>query len=108
MRLPEFIRTTTFRWTLTISAVFFAAVVVLTTFVFHQVIESNKTRIDGTLVREIRNTVGSDPKIVFQFIQTRLSEDPRRVVEGVDATDLIDYDDPARLDALPVDRAHLQ
>ncbi len=79
MRLPEFIRTTTFRWTLTISAVFFAAVVVLTTFVFHQVIESNKTRIDGTLVREIRNTVGSDPKIVFQFIQTRLSEDPRRV-----------------------------
>jgi len=43
-----------------------------------------------------------------RFYFPHWSEDPRRVVEGVDATDLIDYDDPARLDALPVDRAHLQ
>ena len=69
VRLPEYIRSSTFRWTFTISAVFFAAAVALTTLVFHEVIASNKTRIDGTLIREIRNAAGGVGGVAILTLQ---------------------------------------
>ena len=79
MRLPEFIRTATFRWTLTISAVFLTAVLILVAIVYQETLSTAQTRIDGTLIAEIRGAAGGDPKNVFSRIEQRLSEDPRRL-----------------------------
>lgn len=79
MRLPDFIRTTTFRWTLTISGVFLTAALILVTIIYQEAISSNKARIDGALLQDIRNAVAGDPKNVVLRIQARLTEDPRRV-----------------------------
>jgi len=78
VRLPDFISTTTFRWTLTISAVFIAAATVLVVFTYYESVQLNMERIQTTLTQEIQNTV-ADPDSVMQRLEARLMEDPRRV-----------------------------
>ena len=78
MRLPDFISTTTFRWTLTISAVFIAAATVLVVFTYFESVQLNMERIQTTLTQEIQNTQ-ADPDSVMQRLEARLMEDPRRV-----------------------------
>ncbi len=78
MRLPEFINTTTFRWTLTISAVFVAAATILVVFTYQESVQLNMERIQMTLVQEIQNTM-ANPETVMHRLEARLIEDPRRV-----------------------------
>jgi signal transduction histidine kinase len=78
VRLPDFISTTTFRWTLTISAVFVAAATVLVGFTYYESVQLNMERIETTLKGEIQNTL-ADPDTVMQRLEARLIEDPRRV-----------------------------
>lgn len=78
MRL-NFISTTTFRWTVTISAVFVAAALVLVAVIYHRTISSNETRIDDNLIQEVRNTLADGPDKAIVHVQARLMEDPRRV-----------------------------
>jgi signal transduction histidine kinase len=79
VRLPEFIRTTTFRWTLTIAGVFVAAALVLFAFVYRQAVISNETRVDGILIQDVQNVAHEDPDAAMIRIKARLMEDPRRV-----------------------------
>ncbi len=79
MRLPEFLRTATFRWTLTISAVFLTSALILVVIIYRESISTAKSRIDDSLVQEVRSVAGGNPKSVFAHIETRLSEDPRRL-----------------------------
>jgi len=78
VRLPEFINTTTFRWTLTISAVFVAAATILVVFTYQESVQLNMERIQMTLVQEIQNTM-ANPDTVMHHLEARLIEDPRRV-----------------------------
>jgi signal transduction histidine kinase len=79
IRIPAFIRTTTFRWTLTISAVFVASALMLVAAIYHKTVSSNQTRIDGTMTQEVRNGLADQPDNVVVRVQARLLEDPRRV-----------------------------
>ncbi len=79
MRLPSFIATTTFRWTLTISAVFVAAALVLVAIVYNVAVSSNETRIDGSLIQDVNIALADDPANAVVRIRARMLQDPRRV-----------------------------
>ncbi len=82
MRLPDFIRTSTFRWTLTISAVFVTAALVLVAFVYNVAVSANETRIDAALIQEVEGAVADDPDNALVRIRARMLQDPRRVRLG--------------------------
>ncbi len=79
MRLPEFLRTTTFQWTLTIAAVFIAASLVLVAYIYHQSMTAGQARVDSALIQEVRNALADDPGDAVTRINARLMDDPRRV-----------------------------
>ena len=79
MRLPEFIRTTTFRWTLTISAIFVTAALILVALVYNEAVSSNERRIDGSLILDVTNAKADDPFNAVARVKARLLQDPRRV-----------------------------
>ena len=82
MRFPEFLRTTTFRWTLTISAVFVAAMLVLVAAIYHETVASNEARIDETMIQDVGRTIAEDSEAAATRVHARLMEDPRRVRLG--------------------------
>jgi signal transduction histidine kinase len=79
VRLPDLIRTTTFRWTLTIAAVFVAVALALFTVIYRESVRTNEARIGGTLTREVFNTAMDDPERALVRVEARLLEDPLRV-----------------------------
>jgi signal transduction histidine kinase len=79
MRLPDFVRTTTFRWTLGVSAAFVLCTLVLFGFVYWQTAAYMTARIDGLLIDELRVIVAAPPEQRLEHIDSRLRQDPRRV-----------------------------
>jgi len=82
VRLNEFLRSTTFRWTL----IFFGAFALLTllsfTFVYLRATTYMVTRIDTAISDEADLMAGDGPERRLQALDERLRQDPRRVKLG--------------------------
>src|SRR5262245_4058329 len=82
VRLPEFIRSSPFRWTVTVAGAFAACVLLLFGFVYWQTAAYMTARIDATIQQEVR-VIGDDaPRQRLAAIDERLRQDPRRVRLG--------------------------
>jgi signal transduction histidine kinase len=79
VRLPDFVRTTTFRWTLGVSGAFVLCTLLLFGFVYWQTAAYMTSRIDGLLTDELRVIVAAAPEQRLEHIDNRLRQDPRRV-----------------------------
>ena len=74
VRLPDFTRTTTFRWTLAVAGAFGVCILVFSGFVYWEVAAYTTSRTDGLLIDELRvitstrsvqtNEVGRSPVLV--------------------------------------------
>ena len=73
VRLPDFIRTTTFRWTLAIASAFVLYTFVLFGFVYWQTAAYMTARVDGILVGESDMIAGDAPERRLKAIHERLS-----------------------------------
>jgi signal transduction histidine kinase len=82
VRLPDWIRTTTFRWTLAIAGAFVLCTLLLFGFVYWQTADYMTMQIDGLLTNDI-NLAAADPRPrQIERIEGRLSDDPRRIRIG--------------------------
>ncbi len=79
VRLPEFIRTTTFRWTLAASGALAFCILLMFGFVYWQTAAYMTARVDGILVGESDMIAGDAPERRLKAIRERLSQDPRRI-----------------------------
>jgi signal transduction histidine kinase len=82
VRLPEFTRSTTFRWTLAVSGAFIACILLMFGFILAQAY-SNLTADVDALITEVANTIASHepPQRIFGLDQY-LRADPNRVKLG--------------------------
>ena len=89
MRLPEFLRTTAFRWTIAISAAFAVCILVMFGFVYWQTMlfmtgNVDRLNLDGAAAIA---SAGS-PALMVQRLDDHLVADPRRIkLSGLFATD---------------------
>jgi signal transduction histidine kinase len=82
VRLPEFVRTTTFRWTLAISAAFAACIILMFGFVYWQTTADLTASFDR-LITDVSNVVASGgPELWAQRLDDHLRVDPRRIKLG--------------------------
>ena len=72
MRLPDFARTTTFRWTLTVAGAFVLCILVLFGFVYWQTATYMTSRVDSLITQELNVVAASTP-------DWWLRQDPRRI-----------------------------
>jgi signal transduction histidine kinase len=79
VRLPELIRTTTFRWTLAASGALAFCILLMFGFVYWQTAAYMTARVDGILVGESEMIAGDPPERRLKAIHERLSQDPRRI-----------------------------
>ena len=79
MRLPEFARTTTFRWTLTVAGAIVLYTLVLFGFVYWQTAAYLISENDALLAEELHVFAANTPEQRLAEIADRLSKDPRRV-----------------------------
>jgi signal transduction histidine kinase len=79
VRLPEFTRTTTFRWTLLISSAFALAIFASFAFVYIQAIYDILARIDAAVSQEANIIAGETPEQRLKSVEERMRQDPRRV-----------------------------
>jgi signal transduction histidine kinase len=79
VRLLDLFRTTTFRWTLTISVVFVTAALILVGVIYRQAVTSNEARVDALLLQEARSILEDSPNNASARMQERLNQDPRRI-----------------------------
>jgi signal transduction histidine kinase len=79
VHLPDFARTTTFRWTLAVAGAFVLYTLVLFGFVYWQTAAYMTGRVDGILVGESDLIAGDAPERRLKAIHERLSQDPRRI-----------------------------
>jgi signal transduction histidine kinase len=79
VRLPEFTRTTTFRWTLLISSAFALAIFASFAFVYVQAIYDILTRIDAAVTQEANIIAQQTPERRLEAVEERMRQDPRRV-----------------------------
>ena len=77
--LPEFVRTTTFRWALTVSSAFLVCTLVLFGFVYWQTAVYVMSKYDVLLVEEVRVFASNTPDQMLQEIHDRLLKDPQRI-----------------------------
>ena len=78
MRLPEFARTTTFRWTLAVAGAFVLCTLMLFGFVYWQTAVYMVSKYDVLLTEEVRVFAANTPERRLQEIDDRLSKDPQR------------------------------
>ena len=79
MRLPEFLRTTTFRWTLLVAGTFTLCTLLMFGFVYWQVAEFVTSRVDD-VINSDADVIKSHPgQPVLDGINDRLRQDPRRL-----------------------------
>jgi len=78
VRLPDFARTTTFRWTLTVAGAFVLCTLVLFGFVYWQTAVYMMSKYDVLLIEELRVFASNTPERRLEEIQDRLSKDPHR------------------------------
>lgn len=79
MRLPEFIRTTTFRWTLVVSGAFAFCILLMFGLVYWQTATYMTARVDGTLARDADAMAHDASDRWHEVIDERLRQDPRRI-----------------------------
>jgi signal transduction histidine kinase len=79
VRLPDFARTTTFRWTLAVAGAFVLCIVVLFGFVYWQTAAYMTSQYDVLLVEELRVFAANTPEQRLAEIDDRLRKDPRRI-----------------------------
>ena len=79
MRLPDFVRSTTFRWTLAVAGAFVLCIVVLFGFVYWQTAAYMTSTFDDLLTGELRIIAADSPERRLAQIESRLRNDPRRV-----------------------------
>ena len=79
VHLPEFIRTTTFRWTLVASGALAFCILLMFGFVYWQTAAYMTARVDGILAGESVMIAGAAPERRLKAIHERLSQDPRRI-----------------------------
>jgi signal transduction histidine kinase len=88
VRLPEFIRTTTFRWTLVVSGAFALCILLMFGFVYWQTAAYMTARVDGTIARDADVMARDAPDRWHEAIEERLRQDPRRIrLAGLFAAD---------------------
>jgi len=74
--LPDFVRTTTFRW---ISIAFAVCILLFSAFVYWEAAGYMLSRMDVAIVEESRVIAADTPDRRLNAIEDRLSEDPRRI-----------------------------
>ena len=79
VHLPDFTRTTTFRWTLAIAGGFRLCTIVFSGFVYWAVAAYTTSRVDGLLIDELRVMAADTPEQRLEDIDDRLRQDPRRI-----------------------------
>jgi signal transduction histidine kinase len=79
VRLPEFTRSTTFRWTLAVASAFALAIFGSFAFVYVQAMYDILTRIDAAVTEEADIMAGETPERRLQSLHERMRQDPRRV-----------------------------
>jgi signal transduction histidine kinase len=79
VRLPDFVRTTTFRWTLAVAAAFVLSTVTLFGFVYWQTAAYMTSTFDALITGELRIIAADTPERRLAQIDSRLRNDPRRV-----------------------------
>jgi signal transduction histidine kinase len=79
VRLPEFARTTTFRWTLATAGAFVLCTLVLFGFVYWQAAAYMTTNIDVLLTDGLHIIAAESPEQRLASIDDRLRQDPRRI-----------------------------
>jgi signal transduction histidine kinase len=88
VRLPDFARTSTFRWTLAVAGTFVLYTLVLFGFVYWQTTAYMISETDLLLTEELRVFADNTPEQRLTEIDDRLRKDPRRVkVAGMFAAD---------------------
>jgi signal transduction histidine kinase len=76
VKLPDFVRTTTFRWT---SIAFAACIVLFSAFVYWEAAAYMLARMDAAIVEESLVIAADTPDRQLNAIEDRLGEDPRRI-----------------------------
>ncbi len=79
VRLPDFARTTTFRWTLAVAGAFVLCTLVLFGFVYWQTAAYMTSQYDVLLAEELRVFAANTPEQRLAEIDDRLRKDPRRI-----------------------------
>jgi signal transduction histidine kinase len=76
VNLPDFVRTTTFRWT---SIGFVVCILLFSAFVYWEAAVYMQTRMDAAIAEESIAIAANKPDRQLNAIEDRLSEDPRRI-----------------------------
>jgi signal transduction histidine kinase len=79
VHLPDFTRSTTFRWTLVVASAFALAIFGSFAFVYVQAMYDILTRTDAAITEEADIMAGETPERRFQSLHERMRQDPRRV-----------------------------
>src|SRR5712691_9950137 len=79
VRLPDFARTTTFRWTLAVAGAFVLHTLVLFGFVYWRTAAYMMSEYDVLLAEELRVFASNTPEQRLAEIDDRLRKDPRRI-----------------------------
>ena len=79
MHLPDFARSTTFRWTLTVAGAFVLCTLVLFGFVYWQTVAYMVSKYDVLLAQELRVFAANTPEQRLAEIDDRLQKDPQRI-----------------------------
>src|SRR5205809_6921145 len=79
MRLPDFARSTTFRWTLTVAGAFVLCTLMLFGFVYWQTAVYMVSKYDVLLAEELRVFVANTPERRLEEIDDRLRKDPQAI-----------------------------
>ena len=79
VRLPDFARTTTFRWAIIVSSAFLLCTLVLFGFVYWQTALYVMNKYDLLLLDELRVFASNRPEQRLQEIEDRLLKDPQRI-----------------------------
>jgi len=79
VRLPDFARTTTFRWTLAVAGAFVLGTLVLFGFVYWQAATYMRSSFDRLLTGEVGIIAPNTPQRRLELIVNRLRDDPRHI-----------------------------
>jgi signal transduction histidine kinase len=79
VRLPDFVRTTTFRWTLAVTCAFVLCTLLLFGFVYLQTAAYMTSSFDDLITGELHIIAADSPAHLQEHIDNRLRDDPRRV-----------------------------
>src|SRR3981081_4515501 len=79
MQIPEFLHSTTFRWTLLVAGIFAAFIVALLGFVYLKTKDDLTQRSDRAIASQMDVFAALSPERRLDAINERLNKDPRRI-----------------------------